>query len=64
MYITKCPHCHVRLGQCMYADACPHCQKELQHNTRVLTLAPASDPYRQRAWPVTAFYRLMAIIES
>ena len=29
---SKCPHCHVKLGNFMYADACPHCHKELVHN--------------------------------
>jgi len=64
MHAAKCPHCHVRLGQFMYADACPHCHKELHDNTQPLTVSAKRDPLKTRAWPITAFFRMVAVIES
>ena len=36
MNLYKCPHCHVKLVNFLYADDCPHCHTELKHNTKLL----------------------------
>jgi sarcosine oxidase delta subunit len=60
----KCPHCGMRLGNYLYADACPHCHNELEHNTRILTAAPAKQPQKANAWPLRFFLRVVRLVES
>ncbi len=61
---SKCPHCGVKLGNFLYADACPHCHRELTHNKRILTSAPAMGPPKEGAWPILLFSRVMRFVES
>jgi uncharacterized protein (DUF983 family) len=61
--LTKCPHCHVKLGNYLYADACPHCGEELKHNTAPL-LPPVAKATGPRSLPVRAFLRVVRFIES
>jgi len=64
MNILKCPHCHVKLGNFVYADACPHCHEELKHNTRPLIPARKKEPRKPRSWPVRLFFSLVRLVES
>lgn len=64
MYMSKCPHCGVRLGDYLYADACPHCHEELKHNTRRLVPAPKLELPRAKSWPAQMFMRVLRLVES
>jgi hypothetical protein len=59
----KCPHCHVKLGNFLYADACPHCHGELKLNTRPLSATKVVSG-KARIWAVLALGRLQRIVES
>jgi hypothetical protein len=59
----KCPHCHVKLGNFLYADACPHCHEELKHNTRPLS-AKKVVPGKPKEWAVHMLHRLQRFVES
>jgi len=63
MNTLRCPHCHVKLGNFLYADACPHCHEELKDNTRPLS-APKRDSRKAKAWPFQMFSRLLRFVES
>ena len=64
MNVSKCPHCHIKLGNFMYADACPHCHKELEHNRKPTLLTTKADPRKEKAWPVRLFTRFVRFVES
>src|SRR5437867_12833655 len=60
---SKCPHCHAKLGNFLYADACPHCHEELKHNTRPLS-ARKLDSRKAKAWPFQILSRFQRFVES
>jgi len=63
MFMKKCPHCGVKLGNFLYADACPHCHEVLKQNLPMQ--APAYVKVaRAKSWPVRAFFRIMRFVES
>jgi hypothetical protein len=64
MYCTKCPHCHIKPGDFMYADVCPHCGVELQYNTTPLLAPPSEVAPGQRSLPMRAFLAVMRVVES
>jgi hypothetical protein len=62
--ITRCPHCHVKLGNFVYADTCPHCGEELKHNTAALLPIAPKGPAQSRALLVRMFLGVVRFIES
>src|SRR5438876_182195 len=60
---SKCPHCHVELGNFLYADACPHCHKELKDNTRPLSATKVVQG-KAKIWAVQMLGRLQRFAES
>jgi hypothetical protein len=63
MNLSKCPHCHAKLGNFMYADACPYCHTELEHNRKRVFVPPKADPNDQSAL-VRMFRRFVRFVES
>ena len=60
----RCPHCHIKLGNYLYADACSHCHEELKHNTRPMIPAKVKNPQKTRSWPVRILFKIVRLVES
>jgi hypothetical protein len=63
MFIKKCPHCGVKLGDFLYADACPHCHEILKDNLPLRTSAHVKVA-RPKSWSIRAFFSIVRFVES
>jgi hypothetical protein len=63
MFMKKCPHCGVKLGNFLYADACPHCHEVLEQNLP-MKAAPVKVAKTKKSWPVRAFFSIVRFVES
>jgi len=63
MFMKKCPHCGVKLGDFLYADACPHCHEVLKKNLPMHTPVYVKVATTS-SWPVRTFFSMMRLVES